>query len=45
LLDNTDLSVKEVANILGYEDAFYFSRVFKALNDISPTEYRLLHNG
>jgi AraC family transcriptional regulator, arabinose operon regulatory protein len=45
LLDNTDLSVKEVAAALGYEDPFYFSRIFKALNDISPTEYRMLHKG
>jgi AraC family transcriptional regulator of arabinose operon len=45
LLDNSDMSVKEVAVTLGYEDAFYFSRVFKSLNDISPREYRLLHKG
>ena len=45
LLDNTALSVKAVAAALGYEDPFYFSRIFKALNSISPTEYRLLHKG
>jgi len=45
LLDNTDLSVKEVAAALGYDDPFYFSRIFKALNDISPTEYRMMHKG
>jgi AraC-like DNA-binding protein len=45
LLDNSDLSVKEVATALGYDDPFYFSRIFKALNEISPTEYRLLHKG
>src|ERR1035441_4400068 len=45
LLDNTDLSVKAVAGYLGYEDPFYFSRIFKALNDLSPTEYRMLHKG
>ena len=30
LLDNTDLNVKEVAAVLGYEDPFYF-RVFLSL--------------
>jgi AraC family transcriptional regulator, arabinose operon regulatory protein len=45
LLDNTDLSVKEIADSLGYDDPFYFSRIFKALNDISPSEYRQLHKG
>jgi transcriptional regulator GlxA family with amidase domain len=41
LLDETSLSVKEVATILGYDDQFYFSRVFKAVNNVSPTHYRL----
>ncbi len=45
LLDNTDMSVKEVAATLGYDDPFYFSRLFKALNDISPSDYRQLHKG
>jgi AraC family transcriptional regulator of arabinose operon len=45
LLDNTDMSVKEIAAALGYEDAFYCSRVFKLLNDISPRQYRMLHKG
>jgi AraC-like DNA-binding protein len=45
LLDNTGLSVKAVAAALGYEDPLYFSRVFKALNNICPTKYRMLHKG
>ena len=45
LLDNTTLSIKEVATALGYADQFYFSRLFKALNDLSPSEYRLVHKG
>ena len=45
LLDTTSLPVKEIAASLGYDDAFYFSRVFKAVNETSPTEYRLLHKG
>ncbi len=40
LLDSTSLSVKEIAAALGYDDQFYFSRVFKSVNRISPSEYR-----
>lgn len=42
LLDATSASVKEVAAVLGYDDPFYFSRVFKAVNRIPPSRYRAL---
>lgn len=42
MLDTTSLNVKEVAAALGYEDPFYFSRVFKSVNRIAPSEYRAL---
>ncbi len=45
LLDETMLSVKEVAATLGYDDPFYFSRIFKSVNGVAPSEYRLLKNG
>jgi AraC-like DNA-binding protein len=45
LLDETVMSVKEVAATLGYEDPFYFSRSFKSVNRVAPSEYRLLKNG
>ena len=45
LLDETVMSVKEVAATLGYDDPFYFSRIFKSVNHIAPSEYRLLKNG
>jgi len=45
LLDQTSLSVKEVAATLGYDDPFYFSRIFKSVNQVAPSEYRLLKNG
>lgn len=45
LLDTTDASVKEVAMQLGYDDPLYFSRVFRAVNDLSPTDYRKLRKG
>ncbi len=40
ILLNTDLSVKEIGERLGYKDMFYFSRVFKRITGVSPREYR-----
>jgi prepilin-type N-terminal cleavage/methylation domain-containing protein len=40
LLEATTLTVKEVAAELGYDDQFYFSRVFKSVHGVAPTEYR-----
>jgi AraC-like DNA-binding protein len=40
LFESTSLNVKEVAAVLGYDDPFYFSRVFKSVNQLAPTEYR-----
>ena len=42
LLDNTELTVKEISFQVGFEDPLHFSRVFKRINDISPTEHRRL---
>ena len=42
LLMATSLNVKEVAAALGYEDPFYFSRVFKSVNQVAPSDYRML---
>ena len=44
LLTVTPWSVKEVAAALGYEDPLYFSRVFKAVNHVAPSQFRLEHN-
>lgn len=41
LLDTTTASVKEVAAALGYDDPFYFSRVFKSVNQLAPSNYRM----
>lgn len=41
LLHETNLSVKEVASKLGYDDPFYFSRVFKSVNQMAPSDYRM----
>jgi AraC-like DNA-binding protein len=40
LLEETELSVKAIAYTLGYDDPFYFSRIFKSFNRIAPSEYR-----
>lgn len=40
LLLSTDLSVGEIAEEVGFQDAFYFSRVFKRIENISPQQYR-----
>ncbi|MFR3482658.1 MAG: helix-turn-helix domain-containing protein [Clostridia bacterium] len=40
LLQNTTLPVQEIARQLGYDDAHYFSNVFKAQFGVSPRAYR-----
>lgn len=42
LLDSTSARVKEIAAALGYDDPFYFSRVFKSLSAVAPLHYRNL---
>ena len=37
---NTDDTVKEIADLFGYTDVFYFSRLFKKYTGVSPREYR-----
>jgi iron complex transport system substrate-binding protein len=43
LLRNTDLEVAAVARLVGYEDPYYFSRVFKERNGCSPRAFRRLY--
>lgn len=40
LLVNTGMSVNEVSSRVGVEDMAYFSRLFKKLTGVSPTQYR-----
>jgi AraC-like DNA-binding protein len=37
----TDLRIKEIAEQLGMEDPYYFSRMFKGVMGLSPKEYRI----
>lgn len=40
LLAGTELSVSAVARSSGYEDSLYFSRAFRKITGMTPTEYR-----
>jgi len=40
LLEQTEMTVSEIADDLGYEDAAFFSRQFKLFQGISPQGYR-----
>lgn len=40
LLETTSMNIKEIADDLGYEDPFYFSRLFKSTNGVAPSDYR-----
>ena len=39
LIIEGDKKVKEVSKMLGFTDEFYFSRIFKKIEGISPTEF------
>ena len=40
LLKSTDLSISEVARSVGYEDALYFSRIFRRHTGAPPSDHR-----
>lgn len=40
LLDQTDFTIRQIAESLGYDDPYYFSRLFKKIQGHSPTAYR-----
>ncbi|WP_244988955.1 AraC family transcriptional regulator [Robertmurraya siralis] len=43
LLTISELTVSEISEAVGYQDNFYFSRVFKSLTGTSPSQYRKTH--
>ncbi|MGB2131257.1 MAG: AraC family ligand binding domain-containing protein [Marinobacterium sp.] len=45
LLDVTNKGIKEIAWAVGYEDAYYFSRIFRKMMGISPSRYRAMRLG
>ena len=40
MLRHTDMTVSEIANVVGFEDPFYFSRIFSKQFGCSPKLYR-----
>lgn len=45
LLDSTTLSIKAIANELGFDDPLYFSRCFRRVHHCSPSAYRSIPKG
>jgi AraC family transcriptional regulator of arabinose operon len=39
----TDMNIKEIGNLVGFDDPYYFSRIFKKLMGLSPAKYRSSH--
>jgi AraC-like DNA-binding protein len=45
LLDTTTLTIREIAFRIGYEDPYYFSRIFRQQLGLSPRQYRNMQKG
>jgi AraC family transcriptional regulator, transcriptional activator of pobA len=43
LLAHSDLNISQIAYQLGFEDASYFTRLFRQIAQTSPSEFRELH--
>lgn len=43
LLADTNMSVKDIAAAVGYPDEKYYSKLFKKITGIKPTEYRKIY--
>jgi AraC-like DNA-binding protein len=43
-LYHSEMKIKDIASMLGYEDPYYFSRLFKKHLNMSPFQYRMLRN-
>lgn len=44
LLIGSDLIVKEIAGKVGYDDPYYFTRIFKKVTGKTPREYKILNS-
>lgn len=44
LLETDSLTIREIASLVGYENDYYFSRVFKSQTGFSPTQYNKSKN-
>lgn len=45
LLDTSGDSLKQIAEAVGFADPLYFSRVFRAVHGVSPSQYRSVVKG
>lgn len=45
LLRGTDVQIQKIAETIGFEDPFYFCRLFKAVYGVSPKHYRKQYQG
>lgn len=43
LINRSDIAINKVGELVGYKDAFYFSKVFKSNVGLSPSDYRTTH--
>lgn len=41
MLKNSDMQICEISDFLGFNDPYYFSKVFKKIIGLSPREYRI----
>lgn len=43
MLDPAELLFKDIAILVGYQNQYYFSKVFKLITGLSPTQYKTIH--
>lgn len=44
LLNHQNLNIKQISSIVGYEDAYYFSKLFKKYYGASPAEFKKINH-
>lgn len=44
-LDFTDMKINQISALIGFDDPFYFSRIFTKMMGSSPSDYRSLKKG
>ena len=45
MLDSTDMNINQIAAKLGFDDTYYFSRLFNKIMGMPPTAYRNADRG
>ena len=45
MLDNTDFNIKNISEKCGFDDPYYFSRIFSKTMNMSPSKYRKMVKG